>query len=196
MKADAVFEVAAENRALREALEARGLSVADVMDPLPDAVIEHRRLEEITEWVFAWERLGGTRQAMTAAGYKYPPVEPDFDLDNDWLLFERWVRGRPVRWNYIRIFGPLPAPAALDEAALPAELERVRRRLAARGVCLDLAPRLPPATLYAWLRDTLPGMHFEYLASGTRLHLDGCTGNCGQCFQRPWCDTAAAGTEE
>ncbi len=195
MKSDAVFTVEAENRALREALAARGLAVADVMEPLPDAGSERRRLEEITEWVFAWERLGGARHAMTAAGYKYPPVEPDFDLDNDWLLFERWVRGRPVRWNYSRIFGPLPDPAAFDAAALAAELERVRRRLAARGVCLELAPRLPPATLYAWLRATLPSLHFEYLASGTRLHLDGCGGACGPCFQRPWCDTAAEGTE-
>lgn len=184
-------DVDAENRALRETLEARGLAVEDVMEPAPDAVSERRRLEEITLWVLAWERFGGNRQAMSAAGYRYPPVEPDFDPDGDWLLFERWVRGRPVRWNYTRIFGPMPDPAALHAAGLAAELERVRRRLDARGVCLELAPRLPPAETYKWLRQNLPGMHFEYLAAGTRLHLDGCGGDCRDCFQRPWCETAS-----
>src|ERR1035437_1464027 len=178
MKTDETCGVAAENRTLRDALAARGLAVADVMEPASDAVSERRRLAEITAWVVAWERLGGNRQAMTAAGYRYPPVDPDFDPDNDWLLFERWVRGRPVRWNYSRIFGPLPDPAALSEAGLSAELDRVRRRLDARGVCLEFAPQLPAAAAYGWLHDTLPNTHFEYLATGTRLHLDGCAGDC------------------
>ena len=99
------------------------------------------------------------------------------------------MQGRAVRWNYARIFGDPPDPTGLSDAAVQAGLDLMARRLARRGVLVELARRMPPRARYAWLRDELARAQFEYLTPEARLHLDGCGGDCRVCVQAPWCDT-------
>lgn len=34
---------------------------------------------------------------MKVEGYMFPPINPGIDPDTDWLIFERWMQGKPVR---------------------------------------------------------------------------------------------------
>lgn len=145
-------------------------------------------LAEILSWVRAWQRTGGDRPAMTRAGYDFPPVAPDCDPDQDWLVFERWVAGQPLNWRYTETFGPLPPVETLSDLDIDALLAAVEANLAGRGVGVALAEQAPARVRYAWLRDRLVHEALDIMAPGTTLVLDGCGGDCESCFQKPWCD--------
>ncbi len=55
------------------------------------------------------------------------------------------------------------------------------------GFGSDLKEGLPPKILYNYLWETLDEI-FELDSEGG-WHLDGCSGYCPGCFQRPWCDS-------
>lgn len=144
-------------------------------------------LGEILRWVRGWRRLG-SRQAMSRAGFLFPPVEPDCDPAQDWFVFERWVTRQPLTWSYVAEFGQPTAAAALNDSQLAVELTRVQARLDARGVRVAAVESLPPRELYGWLAGYVAREPFEYLAEGVGLTLTGCDGDCPDCFQQPWCD--------
>jgi hypothetical protein len=148
------------------------------------------QLAVIADWARAWRLTGGDRTALAQRGYRLPPVEPDCGPEQDWLLFERWMAGEPLTWRYEERFGPLPPAESLSDAEIDARLAEMALRLAAQSVDLSLAERLPARRRYAWLRAELRARPIEFLAGGTRLVIDGCTGDCEGCFQQEWCEIA------
>ena len=77
-----------ENQSLRREFSAKGLDPKKVMVPDQENLLrENRLLIMLLDWVNAYEQLGG-RQQMEAAGYDFPPIEPDYDPDSDWMVFE------------------------------------------------------------------------------------------------------------
>lgn len=171
-------------RRLRADFAAMGLDPAPVCPETATA----DQLRALLKWARAWRECPDRRR-LEARGYSYPPIDPDFDPDNDWLRFERWMRGEPLTWNYVREFGPLAEP--VGEAAIEAEVERIFDRLESRGVIVDLMGDIPAARVMEYLRRELAGAEFEFLAPNSYQHL-GCTGECEGCFQTDGCELAFA----
>lgn len=172
-----------EDERVRAAFAALGLDPEAVCPAGPGSAGQRRAL---LAWARAW-RDCPDRSALEKRGYHYPPVEPDIDPETDWLRFERWMRGEPLAWNYVKEFGPLAELA--DDAALRAELDRVLQRLEERGIVLDLMDDVPARLVYDYLRRELAETEFEVTGPGTRQHM-GCSDECDRCFQRAWCDLA------
>lgn len=185
--------LATENRNLRAEIESRGVRIEQLWpDLVEDPRVENARLHDLLMWVEAY-RANPERGALEERGFLYPPLDPGFDPETDWLQFERWMAGLPVRWSFSAEFGPLPDAHALLDEDLTGEFERVRRWLETRGVEVDLQDGLPPRIAYACLKREVEKEPFDFLAEGTRCHLTGCSGYCPGCMQRPWC---AIGQEE
>ena len=173
---------------VREEFSALGLDPDEVLSRATgDPVAERRRLEWLLEWVYAY-RQHPDRRDMEQRGHHFPPIDPGSDPDTDWLCFERWMQGSPVRWSFVRDFGPLKPPDSMMADELVNELGRVTRLLAERGVIVALNEAVPARLVYEYLRGRLALEEFEFLASGSNWYLDGCGGSCPDCFQRLWCD--------
>jgi hypothetical protein len=178
-----------ENDSLKTEFVIRNLDLYQVFCATPDDLaLENRRMTSLLEWVDRYQELG-SREKMEAEGFLFPPIEPDYSPDNDWFLFERWIKGLPVR---LRLGDQLSGeyfiknPDDMDDATLAAELELLTNSLAKVQISVDLNDGIPAQLVYAYLLERLQE-EFELMIEGT-VHLDGCSGYCPDCFQRPWCE--------
>lgn len=186
---DDLIERLNENEALRDRMAEYGLKADDICETDPaDPESANRRLRSLLQWVRAY-RDCPDRGGMERMGFLYPPVYPGMDPDNDWLMFERWMRGEPLAWRLNPEEISLADPQGLSDDELDKRLEALAALLESRGVVLDVQEGVPSRLICAYLRERLAEMRFEYLAPGTTWHLTGCDGCCPECFQRPWCDT-------
>jgi hypothetical protein len=127
---------------------------------------------------------------MEVEGYHFPLLSFDVDPDEDWLRFRRWMAGRVIRgklksrlpFNFIIKETDQPT----DEQIIP-ELERLQLELERLHCSLDLRKEIPPRLLYENLLEFLEE-ECDFMMLGC-WHLDGCSGYCPDCFQRPWCET-------
>jgi len=178
-----------ENERIKQEFEGLGLELDDVWYPTPDdPVRENRTLHLLLRWVRAYRQTPG-RRPMERRGYQFPPVSPDCDPDSDWIRFERWINHEPVSWRADELVGRLTPAEQLTDEELRTALERVEKILATRGVVIDLCGGIPDRVAYEYLRESLADSEFEFMGPATTCHLDGCTGYCPGCFQRPWCAT-------
>jgi len=178
-----------ENQSLKNEFAIRNLDLDQVFCATPeDLELENRRLNHLLDWVNKYNECG-SRKDMEADGYLFPPIEPDFSPDNDWYLFERWMHGKPTRLKLSEQLGrpyiPKDADYLTDEVA-KAELEFLSETLSEVGFCADFKEDIPPRLVYEHLVDLLYE-EFDLIAEGC-WHLDGCSGYCPGCFQRPWCE--------
>lgn len=183
---DAYFE----NDALKNEFALRQLDLAQVWQPSPDDIeSENCELRNLLDWVVNYQECR-SRRSMEKRGYKFPPIMPAIDPDSDWLRFRRWLQGKPVRR---RLKSRLPRelvfmhPHDLTEEEIEHEVERLTRLLARMRFSVDLHEGVPPRSVYEHLLEVLED-DFELVAGGC-WHLDGCSGCCPECFQRPWCET-------
>lgn len=178
-----------ENRLLRRCFEHLELNPEKVWCPSPDDLaLENRQLRHLLQWVCAYRQCPDRAQ-LEKQGYEFPPVEPDCEPDSDWLVFERWMRGEPLRWDLLaemEEYGPLDG---MSDREVRRALREIERKLADRGVVLELQEQVPPRLVFAYLQKTMKNEGFQYVAPGTTTHVTGCGGWCPGCFQRPWCDT-------
>jgi hypothetical protein len=58
--------------------------------------LENRQLQHLLDWVSKYQECPN-RKKLEAEGYLFPPINPGIDPDTDWLVFKRWVQGKPVR---------------------------------------------------------------------------------------------------
>lgn len=190
---EAQVNVVAENAVLKQEFERRGLDLAAVWQPSPgDAGLENRQLRRLLQWVKAYERCPD-RKKLIKQGFEFPPVEPDFDPEADWMRFERWMGRSAVEWSFTADFGELKPGATLSNEEIGAEIERIKGLLAQRNVLVGLNSEVPERVVYAYLKRELESSTFEFLPKNTRCHLDACTGYCPGCIQRPWCDLGHEG---
>lgn len=164
------------------------LNVEDVWSPPPDDVKrENIELANLLDWALAY-RACPDRRKLEARGYDFPPIEPDFDPDSDWLIFESWMQGKPVSWKFEEEFGPIRPVDGLTDGEVNEMMCELTARLAERQVVIEYQDGVPVRLAYSELRRSLQESQFEILAHGATCHLTGCTGYCPECFQRPWCD--------
>ena len=183
-----------KNIALKRLFANRNLDLAAVMEFTPLQLdLENTRLLALAKFVVDFERLG-SREAMEiiAGTWVFPPVFPAISPESDWGRFELWLKGEPVEKRLEELVPdqvPFRKPEDIAENELDAELQRLQAAIegAGIGICLH---DIPPRLLYAYLFETLDD-HFE--VSGGGWNIDGCSGFCPDCIQRPWCNTGQSG---
>lgn len=179
-----------ENQSLKNEFAMRNLDLSQVWLPSPDDIeLENRQLRDLLDWVEAFKEYGGNRKKMEAEGYHFPPLSFDFGPDEDWLRFRRWMSGQIIRDKLKSRFPPdfviKEAENLTDEQIIP-ELERLQRELERFHCSIDLKEDIPPRLVYEDLLEFLEE-ETDFIMTGC-WHLDGCTGYCPGCFQRPWCE--------
>lgn len=74
----------------------------------------------------------------------------------------------------------------MTDEEIEAELEKLYACLEGTHFSIDLNESVPARFVYTIVREAL-GEEFEFIAGGC-WHIDGCSGYCPGCFQRPWCE--------
>ncbi|HRI60613.1 MAG TPA: hypothetical protein PK228_12840 [Saprospiraceae bacterium] len=180
------------NLALKQEFKLLGLDLAEVMEFSPfDLDLENRRLDSLLDFVHRFSKYG-SQQAMEAieGTFLFPPIFPGIDPDSDWYRFELWMQGQPTRMTLAEQLPKtfvLKKPEELTDEEIVAALEQLEEAMFEAGYGISLNEGIPPRLVYEYLVESL-GETFE-LGPGGGWHLDGCTGYCPDCFQRPWCDT-------
>jgi len=176
------------NQYLKEAFRTLELDIAEIWQPKPDDLeLENRRLANILDWVEAYQRCS-SRAFLEKQGYMYPPVDPCMDPDQDWLMFERWMQHKALRWKYSEEVGELRDQKSLSDHEIIEELAKIQQELEKRGVVFDTQDHVPPRVAYMFLHNELmQGEPFDYMAPGGNCHI-GCKAYCPGCVQRPWCE--------
>jgi hypothetical protein len=184
------------NLELRKQFEALGLDIAEVMRFSSfDLDLENRRLAGLLDFIQRYRKCGSDKAAMEliSGNYEFPPIYPGIDPESDWYRFELWLEGKPTR---LTLAEQLPQtlkfkkPEEVSEDELPAALEQLCEAIHQTGIGIGLQDDLPDRLLYAYLLESL-GDTFE-LSNAEKgfggWHIDGCSGYCPGCIQRPWCD--------
>lgn len=177
-----------KNQSLKAEFARRNLDLAQVWLPSPDDIeLENRQLRALLDWVEAFEQYGGNRRKMEAKGYDFPPLSFDFGPDEDWLRFRRWLAGQTVRGKLkTRLSADfIKDPDKLTDEQIIQEMERLEAELERLHCSVDLKAGLPPRLVYNHLLEVM-AEDMDFLMTGC-WHLDGCSGYCPDCFQRPWC---------
>ncbi|MEZ4683156.1 MAG: hypothetical protein R2932_54010 [Caldilineaceae bacterium] len=178
-----------ENQSLKFEFALRKLDLAPVFCPTPDDLaLENRRLRHLLDWVEKYTTYRD-RNFLEAEGYHFPPIDPDISPEEDWYRFKEWIHGHPLRSKLKEqlLVDYLPkARTQLTDEAIAEEVDTLLDHLANVNVAVELEDELPLGLLYDHLLEILEE-EFDILVAGT-WHIDGCSGYCPGCFQRPWCD--------
>lgn len=181
-----------QNLAFKRAFERLRLDLPEVMEFTPlDVDLENRRLQNLLDFVDRYQRCGG-REAMEAiaGSFVFPPIFPGISPESDWYRFEQWMQGKPVRQKLSEQLSKnavFSKPEDIGDGAIEAELERLEAAINRANYGISLNEGIPPRLVYAYLYENL-GQTFELdEPSGGGWFLDGCSGYCPGCFQRPWC---------
>lgn len=186
------LDVILENKSLRREFAIRDLDPEAIchLDP-DDPVRENHLLKELLAWVDAYRELGN-RQRMEEEGFDFPPVEPDLDPEADWLVFERWMAGLPTSLELGDPSEFFLNPDAMDDEEIAAQLKDIAEMLERHSILIDLLSRnIPVRLVYEQLRELLSEFSLPLIPNdgGGAWHIDGCSGCCPECFQRPWCES-------
>lgn len=175
-----------QEMALRAWFEQEKLNPDSIYEPPQEPERRVAVLLDLASWVTTWHKLRNRRH-MEAKGFLYPPVEPDYDPDSDWLLFESWVQGKPLQWSLADAVKNFEEPGQLDAERTEERAEAIASLLEDRGVQADLRPEIPAKIRYAYLLKVAREEKFPLMAEGTFMVL-GCSGFCPGCIQRLWCE--------
>lgn len=176
------------NRALRGWFDERGLPLEEIWTPIGECLeLENRQLENLQRWVLMYEKFED-RRSLEERGYRYPPIEPDFDPDTDWLRFGRWMNHERLSWKYGEEFGELSNSETLTEDQLRREIDEITENFASRSVIVSLHDGVPLPLVHAYLKGVVDDEDFDIDEPHAFTVLDGCSGYCPACFQRPWCE--------
>lgn len=186
------IDLVLENNTLKNEFVIRNLDLSQVFVSSPDNLeLENRHLNKLLDWVNKYT-ICLSRKEMEDDGYLYPPIEPGFSPDNDWFLFERWINGLPVRLRALDQISTKYVPKdpnELSDSEIISELERLDKFLYDIRICVDLREGIPPKLIYENLIEML-NEEFDLMIEGF-YHIDGCSGFCPDCFQRPWCEAGS-----
>ncbi len=185
------FDVLLENQSLKFEFAVRNLDLSQVFYPTPDDLErENRFLHHLLDWVQRYSECRN-RTMMEIEGYAFPPIEPDISPENDWYRFEQWMQGNPIRQKLKKQLPPYYTPKNpkhLTDEEIILELQTLSAHLVEVGVAVDIREEVPPRLVYEHLFEVLED-EFDISEDDGFWHLDGCTGYCPGCFQRPWCET-------
>jgi len=178
-----------ENENLKKEFAYRDLDYTQVFDPIPDDLKrENKCLRKLIQWVKKYSECHD-REKMEEQGYKFPPVNPGLSPENDWFIFERWMRGEPTSLTMKEILGSnfeIIEPEKLTDEEVIAKLKRIKERCLKYNISFETRKNIPSRLIYLDFIDNL-AEEYEILTNGY-WHIDGCSGYCPDCFQRPWCE--------
>lgn len=133
----------------------------------------------------------GCKETMEAikGEWVFPPILPGISPESDWLRFERWIHGEPVMQKLAVIISDITdtfrAPDDIPDTEIEAESKRLVWAIEESGIHVGLKEELPPRLLFVYLYETL---NDDFYVGDGGWNIDGCTGYCPGCIQRPWCD--------
>lgn len=178
-----------ENQSLKKEFEIRNLDLSQVFTFAPDDLEdENERLKYLLEWVQKYSELR-SRKIMEKDGYEYPPISFCITPDNDWSIFEKWLKGIPIRTSIKKLLPPnfdLKRPDELNDEEVEIELKKLKEAIISTNFNIVLNDGIPSRLIYEYLLEMICD-DYEMLVEGAWT-LDGCTGGCPECFQRPWCE--------
>ena len=154
--------------------------------------LENRRLQTLADFVEAYE-AHGSREVMEAVKgeFIFPPIYPGISPDNDWHRFELWLNADATHktiWEMLPEGIHFRKPEEISDDEIETELERLLKALQTIHIEVCLCDGLPIRVEYAYLYEMLD--ETEELGSG--FTVDGCSGYCPDCVQRPCCETGQA----
>lgn len=183
------IDIFLKNQSLKFEFALRNLDLTEVFLYTPDDLErENRALAHLLDWVQKYTDYRD-RIRMEREGYIFPPINPGISPENDWYRFKEWIHGHPLRSKLkdqlLRDYTP-QIPEQLNDEEIELEVEKLLDLFADVSFQVDLQGELPPRLLYEYLLERLED-EFDILVDGM-WHIDGCSGYCPGCFQRPWCD--------
>lgn len=179
-----------KNQALKKQFSELGLDLDQVMYYTPmELDLENRRLQTLLDYVVLYQEYGESQEAMVALDKPYPPIHPMISPESDWYRFKLWLKGEPLKMK-LRDQAGLPP---LEKPITAMAEEEVEKAIQVRFEALEKVqikvclPELPPPVLLMALCEMLEE-EWERMEGGGWM-LDGCSGYCPGCLQRPWCNT-------
>lgn len=186
---DENIDVLLENQSLKNEFTIRNLDLFQVFCATPhDLERENNFLRNLLDWVQKYGECGD-RKEMEAEDYRFPPIDYGISPENDWYRFERWLKGKAIRKKLKDQLPPSYTPKKHDHLTddeILSEIRRLKELLAEIRVSVDLIWDVPPRLVYKHLLEALD-KEYDLIDEGF-WHLDGCSGYCPGCFQRPWCE--------
>lgn len=186
------------NRKLKQRFRDLELDLDAVMQYTPMQLdLENRRLASLLNYVLKYQE-SHDRKVMELLGMPFPPIFPGIDPESDWYRFKLWLDGKEIRStlkNQIPSTFEFRPPEEIPDGAFEIELEKLMKAIESTGAAVCLNNDVPPKLIYQFLWEYL-GKSFELSNSFQSLGgwtIDGCSGYCPGCFQRPWCDTGGEG---
>jgi len=182
-----------QNLALKREFEYLRLDLGEIMVFTPfDLDLENRRLQSLFDFVGRYRQYGSRAVMEAVEGrFVFPPVFPDISPESDWYRFEQWMQGKPVRQKLSEMLLQTTAfrmAGAIGDDEIEAELKCLENALDQAGYRHSLNPDVPARLVYAYLYKMLDET-FEVDEPGEGgWCIDGCSGYCPGCFQRPWCE--------
>lgn len=130
--------------------------------------------------------------ALGAVGYRFEGQDPELEHEflKHVLEFEEMQEGPhvPLQSIFPDDF-ELPPAASMTESQLTAKLDAICEILATRDIVVEPVGRLPDPVLYEYVVNEIRTLRIPLESpEGLTFHLDGCDGNCPDCFQRDYCD--------
>jgi hypothetical protein len=178
------------NQAIKARYRARGLRWEEAIPATPfDLDLENWRLISLLDFVEAFEACGRSQEAMEACNNPFPPIHPMISPQDDWYRFKLWLEGEALSKPLPEQIGiQLSAkPAAeMSDAEIETELDRLLDAMKKAGIGIALVEGLPPRLFYTYLLEML--QEDDQLMTGGGWVIDGCSGYCPECVQRPWCN--------
>jgi hypothetical protein len=179
-----------KNIQLKKSFIQLGLDPAPVMEFMPyNLDIENRRLEHLLRFTLKYQECLD-RKTMELIGELWPPVFPAVSPASDWIRFEKWLAGEDLTQTlYDKISRKinLPDPKQITIDELDLALKKLYKVLHKLGIGVSLVFDLPPLVEYHLIIDILKSDTDSYFEFGCTI--DGCSGYCPGCMQRPWCDS-------
>ena len=178
-----------KNQKLKDAFIRLGLHLSAVMEYQPyNLELENKRLEQLLHFVFKYYACED-RDAMEVIGMATPPIFPRISPDSDWSRFKLWLAGKAVkqklRDRLPHSFEILP-PHRIGLLEAQQACDRLEAALNRIGIGVSLVEDLPPIIAYRYMWEQLDE-EFELGTDGWVI--DGCSGYCPGCLQRPWCES-------
>jgi len=178
-----------ENQSLKNEFVIRKLDLFQIFSPTPDNLErENKFLLHLLDWVRRYSECGD-RKIMESEGFDFPPIEPGISPENDWYLFERWMSGKPIRKKIKDYLLPYQVPKNienLNDEEIISEMQKLTEHLEKNRILVEFKDDIPLPLVIMHLLEMLDEQ-FEMINDGF-WHLDGCSGYCPDCFQRPWCE--------
>lgn len=128
------------------------------------------------------DELGGSTHINPDS---YLPIEIENKFLEHVLAFENATKKPVCEVLKIKLEN-FPDESALSDEQIKAQLTILEKFLYRHNIIVDFLDRVPMRIAYQHIREFL----FEDMevVPGMGLHLDGCSGNCEDCWQLEWCE--------